>query len=125
VLSLGLNSNEEGHLEPLPVAVDVLEADVAQPAKLGLHVGESVRGVLPVGRVAKRLVEAPVKARSRRGDVLEVGEDPSGLEQLEDFGVDRALTFVREVMDGEGGDDGAEAVEGGKRLGEVAADELH
>lgn len=34
-----LDADEECHLQPLPIAIDIGEADLAQPAKLRLHVG--------------------------------------------------------------------------------------
>jgi hypothetical protein len=41
-----------------------------------------------------------VEALGRRGDVLEVGEYPAGLEALEDLAVERALALVLNVVDG-------------------------
>lgn len=38
--------------------------------------------------------------------MLEVGEDPIRLEQVERFGVEGALAVVLEMVDREGGDDG-------------------
>ena len=105
---LGLDADEKGHLEPLPVAVDVIEAELAQPAELGLDVEQAVRGVFPIRSIAERLVEAPVQAVGRGGDVLEVGVDAAGLESLEDLGVQGALSFILEVVDGEAGDDRVE-----------------
>src|SRR5215207_4377690 len=79
----GPNADQERHLQPLPVAVDVLEAAFTQPAELRLDVDGPVRGVLVLERLADRLEEGAVQARRRRGDVLEVGEDAARLEQLE------------------------------------------
>ena len=58
--------------------------------------------------------------------MLEVRERPAGLEQIEHLTVQRALSLVLEVVDGERGDDGVEAPEGfaGQRLDEVVPDEL-
>ena len=33
-----LDTDEQRHLEPLPIAVDVIEPDLAQPLQLGMHV---------------------------------------------------------------------------------------
>jgi len=38
----GLDGDEERHLEPLPVAVDVVEAELAQPRQLALDVEQAV-----------------------------------------------------------------------------------
>jgi hypothetical protein len=40
-----------------------------------------------------------MQAICRRSDALEVAEHPSGLENVEDFGVERAFALVLEVMD--------------------------
>ena len=118
------DADEERHLQPLPVAVDVVETELAQPAELGLDVEQAVRGVLVLDRLVDRREERQVQALGRRGDVLEVGEDPAGLEQLEDLAIERALALVLEVVDRERGDDGVEAPELRQRLGEVVLDEL-
>jgi len=59
-----------------------------------------------------------------RGDVLEVGECPSGLKRVKDLGVQLALSVVLEVVDRHRGDDRVEATERGQRLGQVVLDEL-
>ncbi len=55
-----LHADEEGHLEPLPVAVDVVEAELAQPPELGLHVEQAVGGVLFTALRADRRQEGQV-----------------------------------------------------------------
>jgi hypothetical protein len=52
-----LDADEEGHLEPLPVAVDVGEADRAQPVQLGVHVERPIGWVLVLDRLADRRKE--------------------------------------------------------------------
>jgi hypothetical protein len=56
--------------------------------------------------------------------VLEVAEDPAGLEQREHLGVELALALVLEVVDGERRDHEVERAEVGERLGEVMAQDL-
>ena len=73
-----LDADEQRHLEPLPVAVDVVEADLAQPGELRLHVEQAVGRVLVLERLADRREEREVQAAGRRRDVLEVREDPPG-----------------------------------------------
>jgi hypothetical protein len=44
-VSAGLDADEKGHLEPLPVAVDVVEADRAQPPELGFDVEQATSSI--------------------------------------------------------------------------------
>jgi hypothetical protein len=114
-----LHADEKGHLEPLPVAVDVIETELAKPAELNLHPEQTVRRVRILERFTDRGEESEMEALGRGGYVLEVGEDAAGFQEVEDLSVERTLPFVLEVVDGERGDDGIEAPERGQRLGEV------
>src|SRR5215212_4658809 len=55
-----LHADEKGHLEPLPVAVDVVEAELAQPPELGLDGEQAVGRVLVLERLADRREERQV-----------------------------------------------------------------
>ena len=109
-------THQQRHLEPLPVAVHVVEAGLAQPAELRLHVEQAVGRVLVLDRLADRGEESPVQALAGRGHVLEVGEQPARLEQLERLAVERALAVVLEMVDRHRRDHGVEAAERGQRL---------
>jgi hypothetical protein len=37
-----LDADQQRHLQPLPVAIDIVEADHAQPLQLGVHIKRSV-----------------------------------------------------------------------------------
>jgi len=99
--AIELDPDQQGHLEPLPVAVDIIEPDLAEPPKLRLDVDEAVRRILPVGWV-----------------------HAAGLQVGEDLRVQRPLPVVFEVMDRVAGDDGVEAARFRKRLGEVVPEHL-
>ena len=111
-----LDSNEERHLEPLPVAIDVIEAEGAQPLKLGVHVERAVGRVLVLDWLFDRFKERQVQAVGRRCHVLEVREYAAGLEQVKDLAIERALAIVLEMMDRKRRDDSVEAAERGQRL---------
>jgi len=55
--------------------------------------------------------------------VLEIEEHATGREQGEDLSVERALAVVREVVDGEAGDDGVELAKRRQRIFEVVRDD--
>jgi hypothetical protein len=57
-----LHADEERHLEPLPVAVDVLETQLAQPTELGLDIQQAVGRVFVLERLPDRLEESEVQA---------------------------------------------------------------
>ena len=63
-LGLGgrLHSDEQSHLEPLPVTVNVREPGIAEVPKLGLDVQQTVGRVLIFERLADRCVEGDVEA---------------------------------------------------------------
>ena len=82
-----------------PVAVDVLEAELAKPVELRLDVEQAIRAVFPVGRVAESVVEAAMQTLGRGGDVLEIAEHPAWLEDAEDLAVQRSLTDLAGVAD--------------------------
>src|SRR3712207_2623678 len=84
--STRLPPRQQRQLEPLPEAVDVVVADLAQPAELGLQVEQDVRGVLFLRRDPEGIEEARVQGRRRRGNVLQVAEDATGDEPVEDLG---------------------------------------
>jgi glycerol dehydrogenase-like iron-containing ADH family enzyme len=86
--------------EPLPVAVDVVETEFAQPPELALHGEQAVRGILILERLADRREERQVQAIGWRGHMFEVGEHPARFEQVEDLAVERALSLVLEMVDG-------------------------
>ncbi len=46
-----------------------------------------------------------MKSNCGRCDVLEIAEHSSGSEYFEDLAIQASLTLVRQVMDGEAGDD--------------------
>ena len=52
-----LNADEKGHLEPLPVAIDVVETQLAQPPELGFNVEQAVGRILVLERLADRREE--------------------------------------------------------------------
>jgi hypothetical protein len=70
--------DEQGHLEPLPVAVDVVEAGLAHPPELCRDVEQSIRWILVLEPLADRREECLVQAARRRCDVVEVGEHTPG-----------------------------------------------
>ena len=75
-------ADQKRHLAPLPVAVYVLKAGLAQPGELGFDRGQDVGWVFKAHRVADGFVEGHVQGLSRRRDMLEVAEDPARLEEL-------------------------------------------
>src|SRR4051812_6110451 len=121
-LHLRLVAGEEGQFPPLPEALDVLVADLAQPAELGLDVEQLVGGILL--RSADQLEELGVQALSRRRHVFEVGEYAAGLDHVEDLFVHLALALVRAVVDGEGRHDQVEGAEVGQWGVEVVLHDL-
>jgi hypothetical protein len=118
-----LHADKEGHLEPLPVAVDVIEAELAQPPELGLDGEQAIRGIFILEWFANRGKEGQVEAVGRRGYMLEVSEDSAGLEEIEDLTIERVFSLVLEVVDGKRGDDNVKAPERGPRLREVVPQE--
>ena len=52
------DADEEGISSLLPVAVDVFEADLAQPPQLRLDVEQAVGGILVLERLANRREES-------------------------------------------------------------------
>lgn len=62
--------------------VDISEAELAQPAELCFDVEQTIRPVLVLKRLGDCFEERQMEALSWRGDLLEVGEDSSGLEQI-------------------------------------------
>ena len=65
-----------------------------------------------------------MQALGRRGDVLEVGEHPAGLQQRVDLADQRPLALILEMVDRHRGDDSVEAPEVRQGLGQVVLDEL-
>ncbi len=95
-----LDAHEERHLEPLPVAVDVVETECAQPPELTLDVEQAVRQIFVLERLADRREERHVQAMGRRRDMFEVREHSAGFEQIDDLAVQRTLSLVLEMVDG-------------------------
>jgi hypothetical protein len=114
-----LHADKKGHLEPLPVAVDVIETELPQPSELSLDVEQAVRPIFILERLLDRREEREMQAMGRRGHMLEVGEDSAGFEEIEDLAIERVLSLMLEVVDAKRGDDSVEAPERGQRLGEV------
>ena len=112
-------ADQKGHLEPLPVAVDVIETDLAQPPELNLDSEQAVRRICILEWFADRGKEGQMDALRRRGHMLEVGEDSAGFEEIEDLAIKRVLSLVLEVVDGKRGNDNIETPERGQRLGQV------
>src|SRR5205085_12194106 len=83
----GPDPREERELAPSPLAVDVGEADVAEPTQLGLDVGQLVRRIVLLAALADGAEERGVQRRRRRLHVLEVAEHATGLQPLEDLAV--------------------------------------
>jgi cytochrome P450 len=119
-----LDPDEQRHLQPLPIAVGVLETQLAQPLDLPPRVEQAVGGIGVLERLADRGEERRVQARSRRRHVLEVGEDPAGVEQIERLLVERALALMLEMVDREGRDHGVETADVWQRQAEVVAHQL-
>jgi len=59
----------------------------------------------------------------RRGHVLEIAENASGIEQPVNLLVQRALALMDKMMDCETGNDGIETAQGGKRVVEIVGDD--
>ena len=96
-------------LPPLPVAIHVGEADLAQPGELRLHVEQFVRGVFLFGHDLEFFQELVMQMTRRRRNMLQVAEDAAGREQIEDLGVEAPLALVADVMNSEAGDDAIKA----------------
>jgi len=124
VIGLLFDADEQRHLQPLPIAIDVGEADIAQPAKLCLNVEQVVGRIFEVRGVAERLIEGAVQARSWRGDVFEVAEHAPGLEAVKGLRVDHAFACVGDVVDRKARHHRIEAAKVGERFGEVMAHQL-
>ncbi len=98
--------------------VGVLEADLAQPADLGPGVEQRSEGSSCSSAARRPRPGTCSGCVGRRRHVLEVREQPSGLQQLERLGEDLALALVLEVVDGHRGDDGSKGPsEGAGRRG--------
>ena len=95
------------------MAIDLDEADLAQPRQLGVDCDELVGWVVLGRRLADGGEEVDVQLRRRRVDVLEVQEAATGLEGAEGLAVERALALVDAVVDREARDDEVEASEVG------------
>ncbi len=57
-----LDADEKGHLQPLPVAVDIVETERAQPLELCVYVECTVGWVLVLDWLADRREERQVQA---------------------------------------------------------------
>src|SRR5207302_8628062 len=114
-----LPARQQRELQPLPVTVDVGESDFTQPLKLRFNVQQLVRGVFTEQRNAEPLEEALVQGRRRRSDVFQVAEDTARREQAEHLGVERALAFVDQVMNGEARHHRVKHAQDGQRQVEV------
>src|SRR5436189_4006958 len=90
-LRFAFAAGEQRELAPLPVTVDVHEADVAQPLELWVDVEELVRGILVRGRDSDRLKESLVRDDRHRRDVLQIAEHACRLQHRPDFFVQLAL----------------------------------
>ena len=55
-----LRADQKGHLEPLPVAVDIVESELAQPPELGLDIEQPVGRIFVLERLADRHEERQV-----------------------------------------------------------------
>src|SRR5688572_11862808 len=93
------------------MAVDVHEAELAQPCQLRLDVEQLVRRVIVFGRHVQGSQEGLMQGAGRRRNVLEIAEHPSGLQQFKYFSVQRSFPFMPDVMNGKTGNDGIEAAE--------------
>jgi len=88
------DSDQQRHLEPFPIAIDIAEADIAQPIKLCLDVEQMVGGILEIRRAAQSLIEGDVHARGWRCDMFEIAEPAPGHKPIEGVGIERALACV-------------------------------
>jgi hypothetical protein len=101
-----LMAREERPLPPLPVAVDIREADFAQPLQLCLDVQELVGTIFVLGADGDGIEKLPVRPRRGRGDMLEITEDAARIEDRPDLAIQVPLSGMRQVMDRETRDDG-------------------
>ena len=95
------------------MAINVDEADLAQPGELELNIKELVRGILGLDGTAKGMKKALVQGCVRRSYVLQIQEDCAGLEQTVNLREERELTLVRQMMNGKAGDHSVECSQRG------------
>ena len=95
-----LHADEKGYLKPLPVAVDVVKTQSAQPPELALDVDQAVGRIFVLERLADRCEERQVQSMRRRRHMLKVREHSAGFEQIEDLAIKRALPLVLQMVDG-------------------------
>jgi len=97
-VSGGLQSGQQRQFPPLPVTIDLDEANLAQPRQLRLDVQEFVRGVFLAGRDAEFFQELLVQRWGRGCDVLEVAERAAGRQPFELFiiSIDTGYMFIRD-----------------------------
>lgn len=73
-----LHAGDQCNLTPLPMTIDVDEADLPQPCELRLPVQKFVGGIFLLGQNLQLLEELMVKPHSRRRDVLQIAKCPPG-----------------------------------------------
>lgn len=113
----GRTTDQQGEPAPAPQAVDLLEPGRPHPPGLGLHVYQSIFGV--ISRPPDGGQEFGVQLRGGRSHHLEVGKEAVGPELARHFGEEFPLAFRFEVMDGEAGHDDVEGPERPDRRGQV------
>ena len=70
------------------MAVDVVEAELAQPPELGLDIKQDVRAVLGLSCVADRGKEGVMETVGGGGDMLQVQENAARSEQCQHLPVE-------------------------------------
>src|SRR5260370_22907862 len=109
--SLPPRPGQQSELAPLPVTVDVGEADLAQPVELRLEIQQLIGRVLLFGRDSERIEEPAMQAIGRRRHVLEIAEDAACTQPAADLRVHRSLASVTEMMNRDARDDRIETTE--------------
>jgi hypothetical protein len=96
---------------PFPVAINILEADFAEPEQLRFHVEQLVRGIFI--RRPDGFEKLRVDLRRHGGNMFQIAEHAARREDFEYLLIQRALALMNQVMNREARDDGIEAAIGG------------
>jgi len=119
----GPDAGQQGEFAPLPVAVDVSEPNLAQPGELCFKIEQFVGRIFLIRRSIEAAQEVVVQQSRWRSDVLEIAEDASWNQQVEDLAIEAEFALVCDVMNGETRDHAIEVSQSGQGIAKVVTED--
>jgi len=112
-------SRQQRQFAPLPVAIDICETDLTQPTQLGLEIKQFVRRIFRVYGVSDRMQKLFVQKWRGRGNMIQITENATRIQQAVGLRIERPLALVYQVMNGEARNNRIKPAKLGKRVIEI------